>query len=79
MIETLLDIFEAGLSIWETSQSRKYQEAVLDLKQKRANELDKETPDLNLVDRYERDLFYLARLASAQIRGQKAEDLQRQK
>lgn len=75
MFDTLLDIFEAGLSIWETRQSRKYQVAVLDLKRKRAKELDKEKPDYNLVDRYERDLFYLARLASAEIRGQKTKDL----
>ena len=78
MINSLLKIFEAGLSIWQNAQSKKYQEAVLDLKQKRAKELEKENPDHNLVDRYERELCWLADLASTEIKGQAFKDLQGQ-
>tara|TARA_Y100001937_G_scaffold13127_1_gene17134 strand:+ start:2909 stop:3148 length:240 start_codon:yes stop_codon:yes gene_type:complete len=76
MIESLLKIFEAGLSIWQTAQSRKYQKAVLDLKEKRAKELEKEHPDHNIVDRCERELCWLAELASTEIKGQAFKDLQ---
>lgn len=75
MIRELINIFEAGLSLWDTKQSRKYREAVLDLKKKRADELEKQTPDLNLVDRYERQLLWMADLAATEIRGQKTKDL----
>ncbi len=75
MIESLLKIFEAGLSIWETAQSRKYQKAVLDLKQRRADELEKDKPDHNVIDRCERELCWLAELASTEITRQKVKDL----
>lgn len=78
MIEPLIKIFEAGLSIWNTSQSRKYQKAVLDLKEKRAKELDKDNPDYNITDMCERQLCFLAELASTEIKGQAFKDLQGQ-
>jgi hypothetical protein len=78
MIDSLVKIFEAGLSIWATAQSRKYQKAVLDLKIKRAKELEKTNPDYNFVDRCERELCWLADLASTEIKGQAFKDLQGQ-
>lgn len=75
MIESLINIFEAGLSLWDTAQSRKYMVAVLDLKQKRARELEKENPNWNYTDRIERELFYLADLASVEIKRQEAKNL----
>lgn len=75
MIESLLKIFEAGLSIWETAQSRKYQKAVLDLKRRRANELRKDRPDHNVIDHCEHELCILAELVSNEITGQKIKDL----
>ena len=76
LIDSFLKIFEAGLSIWETAQSRKYMEAVLDLKQKRQKELDKENPDYNKCDYYERCLYNLAELCSTQIKRSKTKDMQ---
>ena len=78
MIDSLLKIFEAGLSIWQTAQSTKYQKAVLDLKQQRAKELEKDNPDHNLIDRCERELCWLADLAATEIKGQAFKDLQGQ-
>ena len=75
MLDSLINIFEAGLSLWDTAQSRKYQVAVLDLKQKRAKELEKENPNWNYTDRIERELYYLANLAASEIKRSKTEDL----
>tara|TARA_Y100001938_G_scaffold88537_1_gene121368 strand:- start:567 stop:794 length:228 start_codon:yes stop_codon:yes gene_type:complete len=75
MLDSLINIFEAGLSLWDTAQSRKYQVAVLDLKLKRAKELDKENPNYNYTDRLERELFYLANLAATEIKRSKTKDL----
>ncbi len=75
MFESLLKIFEAGLSIWDTAQSRKYKKSVLDLKQKRAKELEKEFPDHNIVDKCERQLQWLAELFATEVKGQKTKDL----
>ena len=76
MINSLLNIFEVSLRLWKTKQSRKYQEAVLDLKTKRAKELEKDNPDHNIVDRCGRELCWLADLASTEIKGQAFKDLQ---
>ena len=75
MLDSLINIFEAGLSLWDTAQARKYQVAVLDLKQKRAKELEKENPNYNFTDRIERELYYLANLAATQIKRSKTEDM----
>ncbi len=75
MFESLLKIFEAGLSIWDTAQSRKYKKSVLDLKRKRAKELEKEFPDYDVVDKCERQLQWLAELFASEIKGQKTKDL----
>ena len=75
MLDSLINIFEAGLSLWDTAQSRKYQVAVLDLKRKRDKELDKENPNYNYTDRLERELFYLANLAATEIKRSKTKDL----
>ena len=75
MFESLLKIFEAGLSIWATAQSRKYKKSVLDLKQKRAKELEKESPDYNVVDKCERQLQWLAELFAAEVKGQTPKDM----
>lgn len=75
MFESLLKIFEAGLSIWDTAQSRKYKKSVLDLKRKRAKELEKEFPDYDFVDKCERQLQWLAELFASEIKGQKTKDL----
>ena len=76
MFESLLNVFEAGLSIWGTAQSRKYKKAVLDLKEKRAKELEKENPDYNVVDKCERQLQWLSQLFCSELKGQKVENLQ---
>ena len=75
MFESLLKIFEAGLSIWDTAQSRKYKESVLDLKLKRAKELEKEFPCYNSIDKWERQLLFLSELFCSEIKGQKTKDL----
>ena len=75
MFESLLKIFEAGLSIWDTAQSRKYKKSVLDLKQKRAKELEKEYPCYNSIDKWERQLLFLSELFCSEIKGQKTKDL----
>ena len=78
MIDSLVKIFEAGLSIWQSKQSKKYMEAVLDLKEKRQKELDKDDPDYNKCDYYERSLCNLAELASTEIKRQAVKDMQRE-
>ena len=75
MFESLLKIFEAGLSIWDTAQSRKYKKSVLDLKLKRAKELEKEYPCYNSIDKWERQLLFLSELFCSEIKGQKTKDL----
>ena len=78
MFQSMLRILEAGLSIWETAQSRKYRKAVLDLKEKRAKELEKEHPDFDVVDKCERQLQWLGELFATEIKGQAFKDLQGQ-
>lgn len=78
MFQSMLRILEAGLSIWETAQSRKYKKAVLDLKEKRAKELEKEHPDFDVVDKCERQLQWLGELFAAEAKGQAFKDLQGQ-
>tara|TARA_Y100001937_G_scaffold70639_1_gene96143 strand:- start:2680 stop:2916 length:237 start_codon:yes stop_codon:yes gene_type:complete len=78
MFQSMLRILEAGLSIWETAQSRKYRKAVLDLKEKRAKELEKEHPDFDVVDKCERQLQWLGELFATEAKGQAFKDLQGQ-
>lgn len=78
MIDSLVRIFEASLTIWKHAQSTKYQKAVLDLKRKIAKENEKEKPDYSYIDRCERELCWLADLASTEIKGQAFKDLQGQ-
>ena len=78
MFESLLKILEAGLSIWDTAQSRKYRKQVLQLKLKRSRELEKENPDYNLVDSIEQQLQFTGELFAAQAKGQAFKDLQGQ-
>ena len=75
MVNSLFKIFEAGLSIWDDAQSKKYLKAVLDLKEKRQKELDKKNPCNNYVDFLERSLSNLAELASIEIARSKTKDM----
>lgn len=78
-IDTLLKVLEAGLNLWNTRQSRKYQEAIIDLKKKRDDELNKgDTMDHAYIDKLERDIMYLSELFSTEVRSEAFKNLQGQ-
>lgn len=78
-IETLLKVLEAGLKLWNTRQSRKYQESIMDLKKKRDDELNKgDEMDHAYLDKLERDIMFLSNLFATEIRSEAFKNLQGQ-
>jgi len=78
-IETLLKVLEAGLQLWNTKQSRKYQESIMDLKKRRDDELNKgDEMDHAYLDKLERDIMFLSNLFSTEIKSEAFKNLQGQ-
>lgn len=78
-IETILKVLEAGLSIWQNTQATKYQKAILDLKQRRDDELNKgELADDAYLDKLERDILWLSNLFSTEVKSEAFKNLQGQ-
>ena len=78
-IETLLRVLDAGLQLWNTRQSRKYQESIMDLKKKRDDELNKgDKMDHAYLDKLERDIMFLSNLFATEIRSETFKNLQGQ-
>ena len=78
-IETLLKVLEAGLQLWNTKQSRKYQESIMDLKKRRDDELNKgDEMDHAYLDKLERDIMFLSNLFSTEIKSEALKNLQGQ-
>ena len=78
-IETLLRVLDAGLQLWNTRQSRKYQESIMDLKKKRDDELNKgDEMDDAYLHKLERDILYLSNLFATEIRSETFKNLQGQ-
>ena len=78
-IETLLRVLDAGLQLWNTRQSRKYQESIIDLKKKRDDELNKgDKMDHAYLDKLERDIMFLSNLFATEIRSETFKNLQGQ-
>lgn len=78
-IETLLKVLEAGLQLWNTRQSRKYQESIIDLKKKRDDELNKgDEMDHAYLDKLERDIMFLSNLFATEARSEAFKNLQGQ-
>ena len=78
-IDTLLKVLEAGLTLWNTRQSRKYQESILDLKKKRDDELNKgDKMDDSYLHKLERDILFLSDLFATEVRSEAFKNLQGQ-
>lgn len=78
-VETILKVLEAGLSIWKNAQSTKYQKAILDLKRKRDDELNKgDKMDHAYLDKLERDIMWLSELFSSEVKSEAFKNLQGQ-
>ena len=78
-IETLLRVLDAGLQLWNTRQSRKYQESIMDLRKKRDDELNKgDKMDHAYLDKLERDIMFLSNLFATEIRSETFKNLQGQ-
>lgn len=78
-IETILKVLEAGLSIWQHSQSTKYQKAILDLKKRMDDELNKgDKADDAYLHKLERDLLWLSDLFATEVRSEAFKNLQGQ-
>ena len=76
MIDSLLKITEAALSIWDSKRKTKYLEAVFDLKEKIANEKLKDSKrDDAAIDYWERQLFLLADLCATEIKRSQTKDM----
>jgi len=50
MINTLIQVLSAGLSIWKSKESRKYKDKLIDLEKKIYAEYNKENPDNAVLD-----------------------------
>lgn len=76
MIDEILKITEAALWLWKDKRSKKYQVAIIDLKRKIDEELDKheDEQDHALIDRCKRDIMWLSSLVATQIRTENAKD-----
>ena len=78
-VETILKVLEAGLSIWQSAQSTKYQKAILDLKRKRDDELNKgDKMDHAYLDKLERDIMWLSELFSSEVKSEAFKNMQGQ-
>ena len=76
MINEILKITEAALWLWKDKRSKKYQIAIIDLKRKIDEELDKDEDeqDHGLIDRCKRDIMWLSSLVATQIRTENPKD-----
>mgnify|MGYP003329557768 FL=1 len=76
MIDEILKITEAALWLWKDKRSKKYQIAIIDLKRKIDEELDKDEDeqDHGLIDRCKRDIMWLSSLVATQIRAENSKD-----
>ena len=72
MIDEILKITEAALWLWKDKRSKKYQVAIIELKRKIDEELDKheDKQDHALIDRCSRDIMWLSSLVATQIRAE---------
>lgn len=76
MIESILGILEAGLSLWNTKEARKYQDQVIKLKKEfyeEYNKPDNERSDARL-DNIMRELLIIGEGFTAEIRTKDAKN-----
>jgi len=68
MFKSIGKILGAALSIWDSKQATKYQKLQLKLEKAYDEENDKDSPDHNILDRYERDILRLSNLVATEIK-----------
>lgn len=76
MIESVLKILEAGLSLWESTEKRKYVDAIIKLKKEYYEEIKNPKPDNAILDYIEFRLQLLGNSFASQIAGSKVDNMQ---
>jgi len=77
MIESILTILGAGLSLWDRKSKRKYQEKIYKLEKKYYEEIKKPRPDHAVLDDIEFELQLIGRSFASEVKGSKTETLPR--
>jgi len=67
MIQTILQVLSAGLSIWEHKESRKYQDKLIKLEKEIYEEYNKEIPDNAVLDNLYFELQLLGKAFYSEI------------
>ena len=66
-MESLFKALAAGLSLWESKESRKYLDKVIKMKKEWYEEYNKERPDNNVLDTIELELCSITETFSSQV------------
>jgi len=67
MVNTLLSILGAGLSLWDSKEKTKYQDKYLKLRKRYFDEEKKERPDHAVLDNLEFELYELSESFAAEV------------
>lgn len=67
MFNSIVSILSAGLTLWNTKESRKYLERVIELKKAWHEEYNKKNPDDALLDNIFTELRIIGESFSAQV------------
>jgi len=68
MIQTLLQVFSAGLSIWKHKEARKYQDRLMKLEKEIYEEYNKEKSDHAVLDNLYFELRTLSKAFYSEVR-----------
>ena len=66
-LQLILSLADNALELWSDSRKTKYQKSMLKLKKAYAKEMDKDTPDRNVLDHLEREMFWLSSLLNTEL------------
>lgn len=75
MFKALASALASGLSLLDTQESRKYQDAVIDIRRRYYEEDNKERPDMGKLDTLEFELRNISQGFSAEVSKQNTKNL----
>lgn len=68
MFGTILNILQAGLSLWESKEKTKYVDSIIKLKRRYYDEYNRENPDHAELDRIEFQLLIIGHNFATEVR-----------
>lgn len=67
MFDSLAKALASGLSLWESKEARKYQDKLMKLRRKQREELNREDPDMAVLDNLRFELYNLSDAFNSQV------------